>query len=81
MTVPAGGTSAAGHVRYSISDGTEEKRYGFAPIVHGQSSGPGKAYETDVKDYKDPCYSRTMEITKGQYDKLQEFGKPARSCE
>ncbi len=75
LTVPAGGTSAAGHVYYSISEGTEEKSYGFAPIVHGQSSGPGKVYETDVKDYKDPYYSRTMEVTKEQYDKLQEFGK------
>ncbi len=75
LAVPAGGTSAAGHVYYSISDGTEEKSYGFAPIVHGQSSGPGKVYETDVKDYKDPYYSRTMEITKEQYGKLQEFGK------
>lgn len=75
LTVPAGGTSAAGHVYYSISDGAEEKSYGFAPAEHGQSSGPGKVYETDVKDYKDPRYSRTMEISKEQYDKLQEFGK------
>lgn len=75
LTVPAGGTSAAGHVYYSISDGGEEKSYGFAPAVHGQSSGPGKVYETDVKDYQDPRYSRTMEISKEQYDKLQEFGK------
>ena len=79
LTVPAGGTSAAGHVYYSISDGGEEKSYGFAPATHGQSSGPGKVYETDVKDYKDPRYARTMEISKEQYDKLQAFGKdPAR---
>ncbi|KAF1707472.1 XVIPCD domain-containing protein [Pseudoxanthomonas sacheonensis] len=75
LTIPPGGTSAAGHVFYSISDGGEEKSYGFAPAAHGQSSGPGKVYDTDVKDYKDPRYSRTMEISKEQYDKLQEFGK------
>lgn len=75
LMVSAGGTSAAGHVFYSISEGREEKSYGFAPAIHGQSSGPGKVYGTDVKDYKDPYYIRTMEITKEQYDKLQEFGK------
>ena len=74
LRVPSGGASAAGHVYYSISEGGEEKSYGFAPAKHGESSGPGKVYDTDVKDYKDPYYFRTMEISKEQYDKLQAFG-------
>jgi hypothetical protein len=28
-----------------------------------------------VKDYKDPYYSRTLEVTKAQYERLQEFGR------
>lgn len=71
----SGGTSAAGHMYYSISDGKDNQSYGFAPAKHGQSSGPGKVYVSDVGDYKDPYYSRTIEITQAQYDKLQEFGK------
>lgn len=74
LMVPPGGTSVAGHVFYSIYDGGEEKSYGFAPATHGQSSGPGKVYDTDVKDYKDPYYSRTLEISQAQYEKLREFG-------
>ena len=71
----SGGTSAAGHVYYSISEGQRSEGYGFAPAIHGQSSGPGQVYYDDVTDYKDPRYSRTMEISKEQYDKLQEFGR------
>ncbi|KAF1716840.1 hypothetical protein CSC74_08165 [Pseudoxanthomonas yeongjuensis] len=68
------GTSDAGHVYYSVDDGQMVDSYGFAPAKHGESSGPGKVYEHDVTDYKDPYYSRTLEITKAQYDKLREFG-------
>ena len=70
----SGGTSAAGHMYYSISDGKDHQSFGFAPAKHGESSGPGKVYDTDVRDYKDPYYARTIEISKAQYDKLQEFG-------
>ncbi|WDS34761.1 XVIPCD domain-containing protein [Pseudoxanthomonas sp.] len=68
------GTSAAGHMYYSTFDGNERQSYGFAPIKHGAKSGPGEVKHGDVDDYKDPYYSRTMEITKAQYDKLREFG-------
>lgn len=71
----SGGTSGAGHMYYSISDGTRSESFGFAPKEHGSSSGPGKVYDTDVADYKDPRYARTMEISKEQYDKLKEFGR------
>ncbi len=69
-----GGTSAAGHMYYSISDGHGTASYGFAPAVHGASSGRGKVYDSDVREYKDPYYSRTMEISKEQYEKLKDFG-------
>ncbi|WNH44545.1 MULTISPECIES: XVIPCD domain-containing protein [Xanthomonas] len=73
-TLLSGGTSAAGHVYYAIDDGTTKNSYGFAPKHHGDYSGPGKVVKNDVKDYKDPYYSRTMEIDKAQYDKLKDFG-------
>ncbi|MBB5878204.1 XVIPCD domain-containing protein [Xanthomonas sp. 3498] len=73
-TLLSGGTSAAGHVYYAIDDGTTKNSYGFAPKNHGDYSGPGKVFNNDVKDYKDPYYSRTMEIDKAQYDKLKDFG-------
>ena len=71
----SGGTSLPGHVYYSVNDGQVTNSYGFAPATHGESSGPGKVYDKDNKDYKDPRYSRTMEISKEQYDKLQAFGR------
>lgn len=72
--IQSGGTSAAGHMYYAISDGKQERSYGFAPKEHGQASGPGAVTNGDLKDYKDPYYSRTIEITKAQYEKLREFG-------
>lgn len=71
----SGGTSAAGHMYYSISDGTRSESFGFAPKEHRESTGDGKVYKSDVADYKDPRYARTMEISKEQYDKLKEFGR------
>lgn len=69
------GTSAAGHMWYSISDGKTESSYGFAPREHGASSGPGKAYDTDTTAYQNPVYSRTLEISSEQYAKLKQFGQ------
>jgi hypothetical protein len=77
-TLVSGGTSAAGHVYYVIDDGTTKNSYGFGPLHHGDHSGPGKVTYNDAKDYKDPYYSRTMEIDKAQYDKLKEFGADPR---
>ncbi|MEC5197314.1 hypothetical protein GGR75_003873 [Xanthomonas campestris] len=54
-----GGTSAAGHVYYSVSDGKKNNSYGFAPLTHGESSGPGGVSTTDVADYKDPYLEMT----------------------
>jgi hypothetical protein len=70
-----GVTSLPGHMFFTTSDGhASPKSYGFAPIKHGSVDGPGYIPHEDVKDYKDPLYSRTMEISKEQYDKLNAFG-------
>ena len=70
----SGGTSAAGHVYYAISDGERKASYGFAPSEHGASSGPGKVYREDFDNYLNPIYQRKLEITESQYNKLKEFG-------
>ena len=71
------GTSAAGHMWYSISDGKSDNSYGFAPKEHGASSGPGQGYREDTQAYQSPQFSRTMEITPEQYSKLKQFGEAA----
>lgn len=69
-----GGTSAAGHVYYEISNGQTKTSYGFAPIEHGVVTGAGMVYDNDAGQYQKPYYTRTMEVTKEQYEKLKEFG-------
>ncbi|MGE6334963.1 XVIPCD domain-containing protein [Stenotrophomonas sp. NPDC077659] len=70
----AGGTSAAGHVYFKAAHGKDETSFGFAPIEHGVTTGPGMVYYNDVEQYEKPYYQRTMEISKEQYEKLNEFG-------
>ncbi|WP_043693863.1 XVIPCD domain-containing protein [Luteibacter sp. 9133] len=73
-----GGTSLPGHMYFSTEDATGNKRsFGFAPIEHGSASGPGRRYDSDVDNYSKPVYARTMEITKDQFDRLNEFGHDA----
>ncbi|PMQ02591.1 hypothetical protein DyAD56_23325 [Dyella sp. AD56] len=68
-------TSGPGHMFYVVSDGKGAPRsYGFAPVEHGRIDGQGGIARDDLQNYKDPLYSRTMEITKDQYDKLTAFG-------
>lgn len=69
-----GGTSTAGHVYYTVDNGRESISYGFAPKEHGATTGPGKVYDSDAREYQNPFYQRTLEISKDQYEKLKEFG-------
>ncbi|APO97531.1 XVIPCD domain-containing protein [Xanthomonas vesicatoria] len=69
-------SSAPGHMFFIIDDGRgKPTSYGFAPINHGEMNGPGKIYNSDSKEYHNPAYSRTIEISKEQYEKLQKFGE------
>lgn len=70
--------SEAGHMWLQIKkinkDGIETNTsYGFAPIVSG-ITGDGAVTDEDTTHYENPYYSRTIEIEKQQYDKLDEFG-------
>ncbi|GEM_PF-2132051 len=70
--------SLAGHMWIGIKQiennnpGTETT-YGFGPTEHGKW-GDGQVVTTDNVVYEKPYYSRTLEVTEGQYQKLQEFG-------
>ena len=67
------GESQAGHMWYSLGDGTKEESYGFGPIER-EASGPGEPKYNDNALYPER-YSRTIEITKAQYDAMKKFGK------
>nr|WP_199040398.1 XVIPCD domain-containing protein [Dyella sp. ASV24] len=70
-----GDKSTPGHMFYVVNDGVKGPRsYGFAPVDHGSIDGQGFTPRNDLQNYKDPLYSRTMEISKEQYDKLTAFG-------
>lgn len=66
--------SVPGHVYYETSDGIDRHSWGFAPIESGAIYGPGRPQEKDADEYIDPMYERTMEISREQFDKLNEFG-------
>jgi hypothetical protein len=60
---------------YATSNGRDgPKSFGFAPLQHGSMDGPGATVVDDNGNYENPIYSRTMEVSKKQYDKLNEFG-------
>lgn len=69
-------TSAPGHMFYVLhATGVPPQSYGFAPVVHGDINGPGDIVKKDDLIYKDPRYTRTLEISEEQYKKLDAFGK------
>jgi hypothetical protein len=74
-----GGTSTPGHMYYSISDGSAVISAGFAPVKHGDFNGPGKHIDNDVKNYQNPIFARTMEISEDQYKKLNLFSTDSHS--
>ena len=76
-------TSQPGHVFYGISKdgGHTIDSYGFAPPLDTDKyhwyhpDKPGDVQKGEHKEYLNPVYERTMEITKEQYMALQNFGE------
>ncbi|MDW7599176.1 XVIPCD domain-containing protein [Stenotrophomonas maltophilia] len=68
-------TSGPGHMFYVLHgpDKTTQS-FGFAPSEHGSMNGPGEVMKTDAAEYRNPHYSRTLEISEQQYRKLEAFG-------
>jgi len=69
-----GDTSSVGHMWYEIAGGAEDGSYGFAPAIHGESSGPGHIYENDSDNYATRYYQATIVISEDQYNTLVKFG-------
>ena len=68
-----GRRSWAGHMWYSLGDGTKpEKSYGFG--AKEGMSGPGELKRKDNTLYPER-FERTIEITRAQYEAMQKFGK------
>jgi len=72
-------TSMPGHMFYVLRgpDGVA-KSFGFAPVEHGSMNGPGDVINSDAGEYKNPHYSRTLEVTEEQFRKLEAFGTDAK---
>ena len=76
-------TSLPGHVFYGISEdgGRTIHSYGFAPPKDTEKyhwyhpNKPGDVQRGEHKEYRNPVYERTMEITAEQYKVLQKFGE------
>ncbi|WP_128582429.1 hypothetical protein [Neisseria flavescens] len=76
-------TSLPGHVFYGISEdgGRTIHSYGFAPPKDTEKyhwyhpDKPGDVQKGEHKEYRNPVYERTMEITAEQYKALQKFGE------
>ncbi|MDT3555531.1 hypothetical protein ROV95_05140 [Stenotrophomonas maltophilia group sp. msm1] len=68
-------TSGPGHMFYVLHGPDKTTRsFGFAPTEHGSMNGPGEVMKTDAVEYRNPHYSRTLEISEQQYRKLEAFG-------
>ncbi|MCL6373981.1 hypothetical protein [Pectobacterium versatile] len=70
--------SVAGHMwleisKLPINNITPPKAYGFSPIESGMW-GKGVVTEYDTIHYESPYFTRTIEVTKDQYEKLKQFG-------
>ncbi|MDD5387633.1 MAG: calcium-binding protein, partial [Sulfuricurvum sp.] len=75
-----GDTSKVGHMWYSLNDGTGEpnQSFGFAPILDGRPFTPGEVKKDEKSDdshYLGRDYSKTLELTKEQYDAMKNFGE------
>ena len=75
-----GGQSDVGHMWFSLTDtdGTV-KSYGFSPArdYQGQPLAPGavNVHGLDDNFYQGRSFTKTIEITQGQYDAMVAFGK------
>jgi hypothetical protein len=70
------GRSFPGHIWYQLSDSNTgfNQSYGFAPIDHGLPWGEGRIFNNDNDNYLGQSYSRTIDISDAQFEKLRSFG-------
>src|SRR3989338_3561937 len=73
-----GSKSTFGHVWYSVSDGNGKiQSFGFAPSKSGDPFGPGEPnpHGSDDENYLTRDYTRTINISKDDYEILKDFGQ------
>src|SRR5262245_13227651 len=71
-----GGRSLPGHTWYTLTDNAgNTTSYGFAPVEHGTFWGPGQISNNDNTNYLSTTYSKTIDISDAQFEKLQSFGE------
>lgn len=66
--------SLAGHMWYSVSDGTTKNSYGFTSAFE-QMSGEGAVSAFDDAAYQKTIYEVTIQLTEAQYSNLISFSK------
>lgn len=78
----AGGSSLTGHMYFEVRHGDDITSYGLQPSAAGPPVGgwdrqlgavPADVSKVDNEQYLNPYYARTIEISKEQYDKIQDF--------
>ncbi|WP_249404455.1 XVIPCD domain-containing protein [Stenotrophomonas sp. CFBP 13724] len=68
-------TSLTGHMYLKVSHGEEARSMGWQPGGRTPEGYLGRVSPDDVDTYVDPYYARTIEVTREQYEKIQEFGR------
>ena len=71
-----GGTSAVGHMYYTLTDGNGTTySYGFAPAEHGKAFGDGRVYTNDSTNYLTYQYQREIPISNSQFEKVLAYSE------
>ncbi|RZL01050.1 MAG: hypothetical protein EOP36_13165 [Rubrivivax sp.] len=65
--------SKTGHMWWSVDDGSGPRSYGFAPIEHGKTYGPGKIWPNDLDNYESIYVKQEFSISQDQYRDLVTF--------
>jgi len=67
-------TSLTGHMYLQVDNGREKESMGWQPDKRVDGVYMGKVSLFDAESYVDPYYTRTIEVTREQYEKIREFG-------
>jgi hypothetical protein len=68
-----GGMSSTGHMWIGLSKDGVNTYYGFAPIDHNAPIGPGDIFLDDNVAYQAYQYSRSIEVTDAQFERIFDF--------
>lgn len=76
-SLSTGGYSKTGHIWIGVTDSNgQTQHFGFAPVAHSDAYGPGKIFRDDNVTYNVFHYTRTIQITDDQYNRIIDFAHP-----